>query len=126
MELKDLQPIVTLLSQQEERLCQKIDHVHEDVKETNRNVKLINGRLRKAETDLAGMQSTCKERKDIVDAALSDIKPIKPFTKAVNWIASHPKLSLLIGFVIILISQSIVLCAYKREWIGQLFEYIKP
>jgi hypothetical protein len=108
MDIKELEPIITLMTQQEERFIKKIDEVHKDV-------KLINGRLRTVETEV-----------EIIDTELEDIKPTKPVIKHINMFVKHYKIILFLFLITIMGLQILVMEAMEKNWIGELIKFVKP
>ena len=134
MELKDLEPVITLITAQEDRLCRKIDEVHEDVLVTNSVIRDQNGRLRTVEVSQAKLITGCGAKHKEIDDKFVTVKAtyenkVKPNLKAgkiIQSIGKHPKLSLALLLIVILTSQTVVMAAFQNQWLGDLFKFIAP
>lgn len=126
MDIKDLQPIIDLMNQQEERLVKKIDEVHDDVLETKKQATLTNGRLRTAEKDIIEIRSDLKIRQATCFARLEGLTPSIPTIKAINYISKRPRLLLFAFIAGIIVIQGLVMEALNNNWIGHLLNFIKP
>jgi hypothetical protein len=124
MDLKDLQPIVVLLTEQEHRLCGKIDSVHESVREVDAKVTLQNGRVRKLEIGQEGILIGCKLKHSAIEKSLKEVEPTVKVQRIFRWIGNHPRLSGVLLFAFMLLSQVIVLLAVFNQWIGKIINLI--
>ena len=126
MEFQDLQPIITLLTEQETRLCKKIDAVHDDVRDTRDKVNIQNGRLRKVELKVAERAVFCNLRSEAIDDKFSEIVPTVKASRFLKMIGKNPKMTGLIFFLMLFTSQTVVLLAVENEWIGKLLKALLP
>ena len=120
--MSEFKEVITLLTLQEERLVNKINEVHTDVRETRDDVKKINGRLRKAEQDISGVKATCGERRDYINEKLAEVKPVASVSKVIQWVQKHPKITILLSLMVLVAIQTTVMVAVEHEWIGKLIE----
>lgn len=120
--MNDLSIIVTLIGESEERMCKKIDEVHEDVKDTNQKITAQNGRLRDVEVRIGKRETYCKERSISINKALDEMKPSATTTKIFNMLGKHPRITGFLIFAILFTSQTIVLLAVEHEWLDKLFK----
>jgi septal ring factor EnvC (AmiA/AmiB activator) len=120
--MSEFKEVITLLTLQEERLVNKINEVHTDVRETRDDVKKINGRLRKAEQDISGVKATCGERRDYINEKLAEVKPAASVSKVIQWVQKHPKITILLSLMVLVAIQTTVMMAVEHEWIGKLIE----
>jgi len=126
MEFKELQPIITMLSEQEERMCKKIDEVHEGVKETNAKITKQNGRLRDVEVKVAERDLYCQIRSDLIDKEINGLEAAKNTAKLFTFVAKNPKLTGFILFGAMYASLVITIVAIDKQWIGQIFKLLIP
>jgi hypothetical protein len=134
MELQDLEPIITLITEQENRLVRKIDEVHEDVLITNSVIRDQNGRLRTVEVAQAKSITGCAAKHKVIDEKFVTVKTtyenkVKPNMKASKFllvISKNPKLSLALFLFVILSSQTVVMAAFQNQWIGTIFKSLLP
>jgi septal ring factor EnvC (AmiA/AmiB activator) len=120
--MSEFKEVITLLTLQEERLVNKINEVHTDVRETRDDVKKINGRLRKAEQDISGVKATCGERRDYINEKLAEVKPAASVSKVIQWVQKHPKITILLSLMVLVAIQTTVMMAVEHAWIGKLIE----
>jgi hypothetical protein len=117
---KELKPtefsaLVSLMIEQDKRTMLKLSEMHDHIKETKGDVKLINGRLRGVEGEVV-----------IIEKELEDIRPTKPVLKHFSMFMKHPKKVIALLFVIIIAIQALVLEAMEHNWLGELIKFIKP
>jgi len=120
--MSEFKEVITLLTLQEERLVNKINEVHTDVRETRDDVRKINGRLRQAEQDIASVKATCGERRDYINEKLAEVKPVASVSKVIQWVQKHPKITILLSLMVLVAIQTTVMVAVEHEWIGKLIE----
>ena len=126
MEFKDLTPIITLLTEQETRMCKKIDDVHDDVKETNAKITQQNGRLRRVEVKLAERDTYCEMRSQQLDKELESLEPIKNTVKLFTFVAKNPKITGLILLGSMYLTMILTIIAIDKQWIGHIFKALIP
>ena len=125
MGLKELEPIITLITLSEERLSGKVDEVHGDVLATRKQVTLINGRLRQVEIETSSIKVNCNNRRENVDEKLAYLKPTIKVTRFIGFITKNPKFSVFVALFVMAFIQTMILTGMEHEWITQLIELIK-
>lgn len=122
MEINDFAPVLTLMSEQEERLAKKINEVHNDVKDTNKKITDQNGRLRTVEIKVAERETYCQQRVEVFEGKLDEMVPSARAARWVAFFGKHPRMTGFLLFAIIFTAQIIVMSAFQHQWLGRLFQ----
>ena len=126
MNFNELQPIITLITEQEERLSNKIKDVHDDVKETNAKITEQNGRLRAVEVKVTEREVFCKIRSEMIDDELESMESNQSALRFLKLISKNPKTTGFLFFGIMYITLIVTIVAIDKQWIGQLFKALLP
>ena len=113
-----LQPIVTLMTQQEERLCSKINEVHNDVKR-------INGSVAQAHKDISDFKYECALRGERCAKTLENVKSANWVIERLSEMSKRPKTAVVVFFVTIITVQILVLESMKNNWLEQIWNYVR-
>jgi hypothetical protein len=113
-----LQPIVTLMAQQEERLSKKIDTVHADVKR-------INGSVAQAHKDIADQKHECSLRGIQCAKTLENVKGANWVIERLSEMSKRPKTAVVIFVLFIIGIQTLVLESIKNNWLEQVWNYVR-
>jgi len=139
--IEELKPVIDLISQQEERLCHKIDEAKEATLEhidlnlksvtremggIRRELKSHNGRLTKVEERQIAQVSICQERKLTCGTAMDKMIVATDVTLFIGWIKRNWKLSIILSIFIIILLQALVMEGVEHKWIGTLISFFKP
>lgn len=117
-DLKDLEPIILLMNQQEERLCDKINDVHNDVKR-------INGSIASAHKEIADIKANCAIRLATTEPSFEQIKNSKWILDRLTEMTTHPKTTVVTIVLFIIGVQTLVLEAISHKWLGEVWNYIR-
>jgi peptidoglycan hydrolase CwlO-like protein len=126
MDIHELQPIIDLITLQEERLAKKIDEVHDDVKETRDQAKKTNGRVTQAEKDILLLQTQFESKREECKKKFDSIDPTISTVKFINFLTNKPKFSIVLFIGTIVIIQTIVLEATQNNWLKSFIDLIIP
>lgn len=131
MNIEDLQPILIMLGEQENRLVKKIDDqesrvfkklddLHKVNCDTNAEVRKINGRLREAEKDIVSIKHDVKSGKERCDrnSVASD------FIKILFYVAKRPKMFMATVIMALVGIQILVVYVIEYNILGRIIELI--
>lgn len=113
-----LQPIVTMLAAQEERLSKKIDGVHNDVRR-------INGSVADAHRQIGEIKQSCAVRGEHCNLVLENVKNAKWVLERLEEITKHPKTTAVLFLLFVMTCQVIVLEAIEHKWLGEVWNYVR-
>lgn len=124
MDVRELKPVFDILSGQEERLSKMIKELHETTKEIDTKVGIQNGRVTKLEINLKNLNDNCENKHEQLESRLSKISPSIKAARVVEKISSHPLTSIIIGFILLLISNLVVLFLVSKKMFWIIFDKI--
>lgn len=132
MDMSELQPIIDLMTLQEERLYLKMKELHEDiretrddVKETQKEVKKINGSLRDAQLKIKDIESNCKVRNAGCALTIQNAQKASWLLNHLNAMVEKPKTTIVLIILAILGLQTIVLKAVEENWMAKIWDFVK-
>lgn len=131
-----MHPIITLLNLQEERLARKIDQqetrmlekieeLHDDIIETRDEFKAMNGSLRATKEKVLVMESNCGAREKTCAAAVENAKSTKNVVAFINEISRRPRMYLVAFLGLLIVSQTVVLKAVTGNWLDKIWSYVR-
>lgn len=126
MDMKDLQPIIDLMTQQEERFVTKMNEVHADVKLTKAQATATNGKVAEQEQKIFQLQQEAKTREQTCGVRLKNLEPNIATVKAINYVTNKPKTVLFMFVVVVMLIQVVVTEAIENNWLSDLINVIKP
>lgn len=124
-----LQPIVTMLAAQEERLSKKIDQqeirMSQKIGDVHSDVKRINGSVAQAHKDIADFKHDCALRGEKCAATLTNIKNANWIIERFSEMSKRPKTAVVVFLLFVVTTQIIVLEATEKDWLGKIWDYVR-
>lgn len=124
-----LQPIVTMMAAQEERLSKKIDQqeirMSQKIIEVHADVKRINGSVAQAHKDIGEVRGGCALRGQNCNLQLENVKSAKWIIDRLAEMSKKPKTAVVIFVIFIITTQIVVLEAMRNDWLEKIWGYIR-
>lgn len=125
MTLEDLKPVLDMLTLQEERLVRKIDEVHDDVRETKKDLKALNGSVRTNKDNIADIKANCSLRTATCGRTIDNLENALPAIRTVSKMFKKPKTYVVGALLVIVGIQILVMESIEHGWITKILELVK-
>ena len=124
-----LQPIVTMMAAQEERLSKKIDQqeirMSQKITEVHTDVKRINGSVAQAHKDIGEVRGSCALRGQSCTLQLENVKNAKWIIDRLAEMSKRPKTAVVIFIILVMTVQILILEAMQNDWLEKVWGYVR-
>ena len=117
--------IVTLLTEQERRLINKIDAVHSDVKTQNSRVSKLETRASLTELNQENMNINCAAQMNDTSVKLLKIDEYKSVMKIITWIGKNTKATIILFMITFISIDALIHLALDNGWLKQIVQFIE-